>query len=224
MVTKVLASQALPSEILASKRVLVFCNSFFLHLDHRFDHAGLLLGPTGKFGDRVREFSAMGNPRRRIDTGVFHEANDAGEICGARVSAGQNGELASMEIRIVEGNLPLEQPDENQSAPIGRVGKSAHHRFGVSGGVENRGRQITRGYLLQRFERVIDGGVDQVGHTELFAAERQALRIDIEDNDFGSSLNRKLYHGQSDRARSNQLIRSDLHPKRCKPVRLWNYK
>ena len=42
-----------------------------------------------------------------------------------------------------------------------------------------------------------------MGHTEMFAAEGQALRIDIEDNDFGSGLNSKLHHGQSDGTRSN---------------------
>src|SRR5580693_8456323 len=101
----------------------------------------------------------MGYPRSGFNAGVFDKADDAREVLRARIPAGQNGEFTPVEVWIVEGHLTREQPYEDQPAPIGWVFKRAHHRLRISGGVKNHRRQIARGNLLERFERVIDGGV-----------------------------------------------------------------
>ena len=72
----------------------------------------------------------------RVDAAVFDQMDDAREIRGQRVAAGQERQLAAVEIRVVERHLALEQSHERQPPAVRGILEGRHHGFRAAGGVE----------------------------------------------------------------------------------------
>ena len=59
-----------------------------LYFNHRFEHAGLGSGPTGKLGDHLRKGGTMSDPGISVDAAALDEADDSGEVLRARIPTG----------------------------------------------------------------------------------------------------------------------------------------
>src|SRR6516164_2733829 len=184
-----------------------------LELDHRFDHPRLGPGPFGELIDGLSELSPVSYPRGSIDPPGFDGQNDVGKVVGSRVPAGQDSQFAPVKVRVIEGHLTLNQPDEDEPAAVGGIVECTHHGSGVAGGVENYRWEIAAGNRSQSVEHILAGRVNHKRHAQAFLAEFEPLLVDVQHDHLCSCLLGKLRHRQPDRAGSDdEHDFARLHP------------
>ena len=77
------------------------------------------------FGDPL-ERGPVRDPRRTSAPPGLDERDRALEVPGRGVAAGQEGQLAAMELRVVEREVALEEPDEHEAAAVAPRGRTRH--------------------------------------------------------------------------------------------------
>src|SRR5215207_11721257 len=85
----------------------------------------------------------MRNPRLRVDSSGFDQANDVPKRVRSRIAARTDRELTPVEIRIAEGDVALNQTDEDDATPVRGEVKRAGHRFSIAGRVEHNCGQLS---------------------------------------------------------------------------------
>src|SRR5688572_17083878 len=69
---------------------------------------------------RFRKPEALGNPRRGVDSARLDKGDDLAKVIGSCIAARKQRELATMKVRIVEGDRALKEPDEHDAATLCR--------------------------------------------------------------------------------------------------------
>ena len=159
--------------------------------------------------DQVFAASSMRYPWPGVNRAGFHPFDDALEVLRPRISAGQQGELHAVEIRVVEGDVIHHDADKDDASSLGYVAEALHHRFRVSGHVEDGGGWVVSKQVSQFFSRVRATG-ESVFNIELLTAETQTFRVEVHDAQVRSSQLCKLDDAQPDRPAANDQDRLSL--------------
>ena len=104
-----------------------------------------------------------------------------------------------MEVGIVERDVALEQPDEDDAPARRDVVEGLGHRRGISSGIDNQRRQIAVSQVLQRGDDVAPR-VDGVPHAGGLAAEFQARLRHVGDDQLPAVGRQERQNRQPDRA------------------------
>lgn len=141
----------------------------------------------------------MGDPWAGVDGAGFHGLDNFPEVPRAGIPARQQGELHSMEVRVMEGDVIHYDSNEDDPASLGNILEAAHHRVRVTGYVEDRGRELTFERIGEPLWRIV-AAEDRVFDTEMIAAEAKAFRVEVQNAQAGSSQLRELDHTEADGA------------------------
>src|SRR5207245_3968608 len=124
--------------------------------------------------DHLGASNLMRDPWARIQLAFFKELDNARELAARGVAGAEEGQLAAVEVGVVEGNVALEQADEDQPAAVGDIREGALHRLAASGGVEDGRGQVAASDGLDCVQDV-GPSLDRVRHLQLLPAESEAV-------------------------------------------------
>ena len=124
----------------SSRVIFTFIES--VEIDHCFDQPWYEVD-AGQPLRRVREIEAVRDERGRVHPARFEQADDLAESAGQTGAAGEEGEFAAMEVRVVESHFAAEQSQENDAAAVLREFERRPHGSGVAGRIDDGGGKLT---------------------------------------------------------------------------------
>src|SRR5688572_7924050 len=144
----------------------------------------------------IDKVEAVRNPRRSIDSASLDERDNLAEVAGQRVSAGEERQLAAVEVRVMETDLALNQSNEHDASALRRQFESAFHGRGVAGGVEHDRGQISAPDVAKLFRDVTATG-QRVRDSEMPPAEVEARCLYVHDGEGRVMQLRELDHAEA---------------------------
>ena len=144
----------------------------------------------------------MGDPVLKVDFLLAEDADYFGEVGWEGISAGDDGELAAVEMGgLREGDVLGGDADVDNAAADGGIFETLDHGAGVSGGVDDDVAESSFGDFFNLGEvGAIGLRLDGVLNADFFGAEVESVLGEIDDDDFEIHEFEELEGGEADGA------------------------